>query len=50
MTCLDTNVVIAVHARRRGAKLVTAVHAEFSRVPGLITEDWAADRPGRRAT
>lgn len=44
------DVLIAAQARRRGAKLVTADHAEFYRVPGLITEDWAADRPGRRAT
>lgn len=36
------DVLIAAQARRRGAKLVTANMGEFSRVPGLITEDWAA--------
>ena len=34
------DVLIAAQARRRSAKLVN--RGEFSRVPGLITEDWAA--------
>jgi len=36
------DVLIAAQARRRGATLVTANKREFSRVPGLTTEDWAA--------
>jgi len=36
------DVLIAAQARRRGATLVTANKREFSRVPGLNTEDWAA--------
>jgi tRNA(fMet)-specific endonuclease VapC len=36
------DVLIAAQARRRSAKLVTANTDEFSRVPGLITEDWTA--------
>jgi|HubBroStandDraft_1064217.scaffolds.fasta_scaffold35586_4 tRNA(fMet)-specific endonuclease VapC len=36
------DVLIAAQARRRGAVLVTANTAEFMRVPGLQTEDWAA--------
>lgn len=36
------DVLIAAQARRRGATLVTANAREFSRVPGLKTEDWAA--------
>jgi tRNA(fMet)-specific endonuclease VapC len=36
------DLLIAAQARRRGAKLVTANTGEFSRVPGLVTEDWAA--------
>jgi tRNA(fMet)-specific endonuclease VapC len=35
------DVLIAGQARRRNAVLVTANAAEFSRVPGLRTEDWA---------
>ena len=35
------DVLIAAQARRRGATLVTANEREFSRVPGLKTEDWA---------
>jgi len=35
------DVLIAAQARRRGALLVTANTAEFTRVPGLRTEDWA---------
>ena len=35
------DVLIAAQARRRGATLVTANKREFSRVPGLNTEDWA---------
>lgn len=35
------DVLIAAQARRRGATLVTANKREFSRVPGLMTEDWA---------
>jgi tRNA(fMet)-specific endonuclease VapC len=34
------DLLIAAQARRRAAKLVTANIGEFSRVPGLITEDW----------
>jgi tRNA(fMet)-specific endonuclease VapC len=34
--------LIAAQARRRGAVLVTANTAEFMRVPGLQTKDWAA--------
>ena len=30
------------HARRGAATLVTANVAEFSRVPGLVWEDWAS--------
>ena len=36
------DLLIAAQARRRGATLVTANTGEFSRVPGLITDDWAA--------
>jgi tRNA(fMet)-specific endonuclease VapC len=35
------DILIAGQARRRGAVLVTANVREFSRVPGLKTEDWA---------
>ncbi len=35
------DVLIAAQARRRNAVLVTANSAEFVRVPGLRTEDWA---------
>jgi tRNA(fMet)-specific endonuclease VapC len=35
------NVLIAAQARRRDAVLVTANEREFTRVPGLKTEDWA---------
>lgn len=35
------DVLIAAQARRRGALLVTANKREFTRVPGLHTEDWA---------
>jgi tRNA(fMet)-specific endonuclease VapC len=34
------DVLVAAQARRRGARLVTANEREFSRVPGLQTEDW----------
>ena len=36
------DVLIAGQARRRGAILVTANQREFTRVPRLKTEDWAA--------
>ncbi len=36
------DLLIAAQARRRGAMLVTANIGEFSRVPGLTTEDWTA--------
>lgn len=35
------DILIAAQARRRDALLVTANGREFSRVPGLKTEDWA---------
>ena len=35
------DVLIAGQARRRDALLVTANQREFTRVPGLKTEDWA---------
>jgi tRNA(fMet)-specific endonuclease VapC len=38
------DLLIAGQARRRGATLVTANAAEFSRVSGLRWEDWASDR------
>jgi tRNA(fMet)-specific endonuclease VapC len=34
------DVLIAAQARRRGAILVTANKNEFTRVPGLQTQDW----------
>ncbi|HWX83913.1 MAG TPA: type II toxin-antitoxin system VapC family toxin [Xanthobacteraceae bacterium] len=34
------DVLIAAQARRRGAVLVTANKNEFTRVPGLQTQDW----------
>jgi tRNA(fMet)-specific endonuclease VapC len=34
--------LVAAQARRRGALLVTANRREFTRVPGLRMEDWAA--------
>ena len=36
------DLLIAVHAVRRNAILITANTAEFSRVPGLQWEDWSA--------
>jgi tRNA(fMet)-specific endonuclease VapC len=36
------DILIAAQALRRNALLVTANEREFSRVPGLKTEDWAA--------
>ena len=36
------DLLIAAQARRRAALLVTANSREFARVPGLVTEDWAA--------
>jgi tRNA(fMet)-specific endonuclease VapC len=36
------DVLIAAQARRRSALLVTANTGEFTRVPGLRIEDWAA--------
>jgi tRNA(fMet)-specific endonuclease VapC len=36
------DLLIAAHAVRRGATLVTANTREFSRVPGLALEDWSA--------
>lgn len=36
------DLLTAAQARRRGALLVTARTAEFTRVPGLRTEDWTA--------
>ena len=38
------DLLIAGQARRRGATLVTANAAEFSRVSGLSWEDWAKDQ------
>jgi len=35
------DILIAAQARRRNAVLVTANKREFSRVPGLRTENWA---------
>lgn len=35
------DVLIAAQARRRNAILVTANTSEFTRVPGLETQDWA---------
>lgn len=35
------DVLIAAQARRRGSTLVTANEREFTRVPGLQTEDWS---------
>jgi tRNA(fMet)-specific endonuclease VapC len=35
------DLLIAAQARRRAALLVTASVREFTRVPGLLTEDWA---------
>jgi tRNA(fMet)-specific endonuclease VapC len=40
------DILIAAQARRRSAILVTANKGEFSRVPGLKTEDWATLEPG----
>jgi tRNA(fMet)-specific endonuclease VapC len=36
------DLLIAAQARRRAALLVTANAREFTRIPGLLTEDWAA--------
>ena len=36
------DLLIAAHAVREGATLVTANTREFSRVPGLVLEDWGA--------
>lgn len=36
------DVLIAAQARRHGATLVTANGREFSRIPSLAVEDWAA--------
>jgi tRNA(fMet)-specific endonuclease VapC len=35
------DILVAAHARRRGALLVPANTREFARVPGLRFEDWA---------
>ena len=35
------DLLIAAQARRRAALLVTANAREFTRIPGLLTEDWA---------
>jgi tRNA(fMet)-specific endonuclease VapC len=32
--------LLAGHARSRGLTLITHNHSEFSRVPGLLLEDW----------
>ena len=37
------DILIAAQARRRGATLITANEREFARVPGLKTQDWAAE-------
>jgi tRNA(fMet)-specific endonuclease VapC len=36
------DILIAAQARRRGAVLVTANAREFTRVPGLKTDNWAS--------
>ena len=36
------DLLIAAQARRRAALLVTANARQFTRIPGLLTEDWAA--------
>jgi tRNA(fMet)-specific endonuclease VapC len=42
------DVLIAGHARRRGATLVTTNVGEFDRVAGLKGEDWAVSLRGSR--
>jgi predicted nucleic acid-binding protein len=39
--CLDTDTCIDATARAGSLILVTRNTVEFSRVPGLMTEDWS---------
>ncbi len=39
----DRDTIIATHALLLGATLVTRNRAEFSRVPGLLNENWEQD-------
>ena len=39
----DRDTMIAAHARSRGCTVVTSNTGEFSRVPGLLVEDWNRD-------
>ena len=42
------DVLIAGHARSQGLKVITGNLGEFSRVPGLLAEDWLAPPPATR--
>jgi tRNA(fMet)-specific endonuclease VapC len=41
----DRDTIIAAHALSLGATMVTANVSEFSRIPGLVVENWELEAP-----
>jgi tRNA(fMet)-specific endonuclease VapC len=41
----DRDTIIAAHALSLGATMVTANFSEFSRIPGLVVENWELEAP-----
>jgi len=41
----DRDTIIASHALSLGATMVTANVSEFSRIPGLVVENWELEAP-----